>query len=150
LTTEPPAAVRWLRTRPSDLVAETLSDETLVIDTATGVFFSLRGVASALWSMLEGIASDAELRAAVRDQFADSPSIDTDLDAFLVALEADSLVVETPTAREGDVAVPAAWPDAYAAPEVKKYDDMADLLLVDPIHDVAADRGWPDKRADSR
>jgi hypothetical protein len=150
LTTESPAAVRWLRTRPSDLVAETLSDETLVIDTATGVFFSFRGVASVLWSMLEGIASDAELRAAVRDQFADSPSTAADVDAFVVALEAESLVVDADAPREGDATVSGAWPAEYVAPAVKKYDDMADLLLVDPIHDVAAESGWPDKRPDSR
>ena len=41
---EPTAGASWFRARTTDLVAETLSDETLVIDTASGVFFSLRGV----------------------------------------------------------------------------------------------------------
>ena len=41
-----------------------------------------------------------------------------------------------------------AWPDTYEPPTLKKYDDMADLLLVDPIHDVAAETGWPERRPD--
>ena len=72
MTPEPTAGARWLQTRPSDLVAETLSDETLVIDTVSGVFFSLRGVASVFWSMLAGTATTDELRVAVRERFADA------------------------------------------------------------------------------
>jgi hypothetical protein len=148
LTTDATAGARWLQIRPSDLVAETLSDETLVIDTASGVFFSLRGVASGLWSMLATTASDAELRDAVREEFADVQSTDADVDAFLAALEADGLVVEHDGPRV-DAAATAAWPEVYAPPIVKKYDDMADLLLVDPIHDVAPESGWPERRADT-
>lgn len=140
--------IRWLQSRPSDLVAETLSDETLVIDTASGVFFSLRGVACVLWSMVSETASTAELRAAVAEHFPDVPSAGSDVDAFVAALEAEALVLEVETERAGDAAPTVAWPDAYEPPLVKKYDDMADLLLVDPIHDVAAESGWPDKRPD--
>ena len=149
MTTDPTVDDRWLQIRSSDLVAETLSDETLVIDTSNGVFFSLRGVASALWSMLTETASTAELRAAVREQFADATATDADVDAFVAALESDALVVEA-AARRCEGATASGWPDAYAAPILKKYDDMADLLLVDPIHDVAAESGWPDKRPDTR
>lgn len=150
MSTDSSAGTRWLRTRPSDLVAETLADETLVIDTASGVFFSLRGVASVLWSMLEGTASDVELRAVLHDRFADAPGIEADVGAFVAALEADALVVAADSPRVGDGAVATVWPDSYVAPVVKRYDDMADLLLVDPIHDVAAETGWPERRPDSR
>ena len=149
MTHEPTAGDRWLQTRPGDLVAETLSDETLVIDTVSGVFFSLRGVASVLWSMLQGTATNDELRAAVRERFTDAPTAAADVDAFVASLEADDLVVDSGTPRDGAVTAVAAWPDAYEPPVLKKYDDMADLLLVDPIHDVAAETGWPERRPDS-
>lgn len=148
MPTTPPAAVRRWRTRPGDLVAETLSDETLVIDTTSGVFFSLRGVASSLWAMLEPGATAAELQGAVVERFGDVPAVDADIEAFVSALEADDLVVETPDAAVEAMAPAPIWPDAYAPPVLKRYDDMADLLLVDPIHDVAADQGWPNKARD--
>ena len=149
MTSDPTPAARWFQTRPTDLVAETLSDETLVIDTASGVFFSLRGVASVLWSMVAQTASDTELRAAVRDHFADAAGTDVDVDAYVAALQGDGLVVESEAPRAGDTTAAGVWPAVYDPPQVRKYDDMADLLLVDPIHDVAAERGWPDRRPDS-
>src|SRR5690349_20493146 len=97
---EPSSPASWFVTRPADLVAETLSDETLVIDTASGVFFSLRGVASALWSMLEQTASDEELHAAVRDRSGAASTVD-DVDAFLATLETEGLVVVSETPRAG-------------------------------------------------
>jgi hypothetical protein len=148
---DPSADGRRLRTRESDLVAETLSDETLVIDTASGVFFSLRGVASVLWAMLQHPTSEGALRAAVRDHFTftgpGDVDVDEDVDSFVSALLADGLVVETDDGTTADP-VPVTWPETYEPPVLKKYDDMADLLLVDPIHDVAADQGWPNKARD--
>jgi hypothetical protein len=149
VTPDPTPGARWFQTRRTDLVAETLSDETLVIDTASGVFFSLRGVASGVWSLLEHTASDAELRAAVRDHFADASGTDVDVDAYVAALQGEGLAVETDAPRDRDATAAVAWPGTYEPPQVKKYDDMADLLLVDPIHDVAAERGWPDRRPES-
>jgi hypothetical protein len=144
---DPSADGRWLRTRGTDLVAETLSDETLVIDTASGVFFSLRGVASVLWAMLQHPTSEGELRAAVRAHFADARDVDADVVAFVGALLADGLVVEADDRTRADP-VAVTWPETYDPPVLKKYDDMADLLLVDPIHDVAADKGWPHRPSD--
>jgi hypothetical protein len=144
---DPSADDRRLHTRDTDLVAETLSDETLVIDTASGVFFSLRGVASVLWAMLAYPTSEGELRAAVREHFTDARDVDGDVDSFVNALLADGLVVETDDGTTADP-VPVTWPETYEPPVLKKYDDMADLLLVDPIHDVAADKGWPHRPSD--
>lgn len=143
------AETRWLQTRRDDLISETLADETLVIDTATGVFFSLRGVASAAWWMLDGMATVSELRAAVIDRYGTRISVDDDLGQFVLALEADGLVTEASGPRTEPLRAPEDWPEQYTAPVVKKYDDMADLLLVDPIHDVADDTGWPDRRPES-
>jgi hypothetical protein len=143
------SAPRSLRTRRSDLVAETLSDETLVIDTASGVFFSLRGVASALWALLDTGTSRDELDTAVRDRFGEVEGVHRDVASFVAALEADGLVEDaTGVATDPTTSTPI-WPDAYEAPMVKRYDDMADLLLVDPIHDVAADQGWPNEERGS-
>jgi hypothetical protein len=134
----------WLRTRPDNVIAETLSDETLVIDTVSGVFFSLRGVASAVWSMLAGTATAIEVQAAVAARY----HVDSNgaVAALVAALEHEGLVVDADAPRDGLLVVPEEWPEQYGEPALHKYDDMADLLLVDPIHDVSDDTGWPDRR----
>jgi len=51
------------------------------------------------------------------------------------------------SAANGDRPPRAAAPTADRPPFVKpilqKYTDMADLLLLDPIHEVDAGQGWP-------
>jgi hypothetical protein len=71
----------------------------------------------------------------------------TQRERALASLIADGLVVETDDGTTADP-VPVTWPETYEPPVLKKYDDMADLLLVDPIHDVAADKGWPHRPSD--
>ena len=40
-------------------------------------------------------------------------------------------------------------PQAGAAPEVESFDDLAELMKADPIHDVDAEFGWPHRPADA-
>lgn len=134
---------RLLRPRPGSVIAETMGDETMVIDAETGIFHSLRGVASVLWSLLEGGASTDDLVAAVRGQYPEVDAGEADVRTFTARLVDAGLIVAadaTPT----DVARPrpVPWPDAYGPPAVETHRDMADLLLVDPLHDVD-DTGWP-------
>jgi hypothetical protein len=47
--------------------------------------------------------------------------------------------------EEGDAQPPATAP--FAAPVLHKYTDMQEFMLVDPLHDVEADAGWPHVKA---
>jgi hypothetical protein len=33
----------------------------------------------------------------------------------------------------------------YSDPAFEKYDDMADLILLDPVHEIDQEKGWPKK-----
>ena len=44
---------------------------------------------------------------------------------------------------ESGVAAPTAWPNAYTAPQIERYDDIADIMMMDPIHEVDKTLGWP-------
>ena len=39
-------------------------------------------------------------------------------------------------------------PESYEAPAVHKYTDMENLLLLDPIHEVEEEAGWPHAAAE--
>lgn len=135
-----------LRPRPNAVIAETMGTETMVIDTQSGVFYNLGGLASALWVLLESGSSLAALRGAVKARYPDEPGIDEHLAAFLSQLTDDRVLVpggdgDTPAAITSGI-TSAVWPAIYAAPSVDRHDDLGDLLLVDPLHDVDA-RGWP-------
>jgi hypothetical protein len=58
-----------------------------------------------------------------------------------------------PAATARDAAMPLAVREALAAGrfslELQVYDDMQDLIMLDPVHDVEITEGWPAARADS-
>jgi hypothetical protein len=35
------------------------------------------------------------------------------------------------------------WPDSFAPPALERYDDIANIITMDPIHDVDQSAGWP-------
>jgi hypothetical protein len=132
-----------LAPRPGSVIAETMGDETMVIDTESGVFFSLRSMASALWCLVEPGATRTALRDAVEEQYPESPSAGADVDQFLATLVERRVLVNLAAPAGPRAAV--TWPATYARPVIEAHDDMSDLLLVDPLHDVD-DTGWPRRR----
>ena len=45
----------------------------------------------------------------------------------------------------GDPAVSAElpMPETFVAPQIEKYDEISDIIAMDPIHDVDPTKGWP-------
>jgi hypothetical protein len=75
---------------------------------------------------------------------ADPAAIRAALDAFIVDLLSHQLVRETEI-EPGEVPT-ASWSGdrvAFSPPVLNIYSDIRNLLLLDPIHDVAEESGWP-------
>ena len=128
---------------------ERLDDEVIAINLETGAYYALDEVAADCWVLSAAGGEIDELVGAVtaRYEVAESQAR-SDITTFLEQLVAEGLVVT----GEGELAppvplapLPAKKP--YGAPAVQKYDDLEDLLLLDPIHEVD-EAGWPVARAD--
>jgi len=134
------------RLNEPDVIQETVEGATLIVHSRSGSYYSLEGSGTVIWNaVLAGhpvarieawFANGSEgERAAIRDG----------LRAFINALLAENLIVP---ATEAATQVPAAPgtaepKPAFAPPELRKFTDMQELLLVDPIHDVQPEAGWP-------
>lgn len=120
-----------------------LEGEVVAIHLGTGIYYSLRGPAAVLWQALAQPADAVQLGTILAAQFGVTPAqAEQDATLFLFRLEAEGLV--RPAASGGP---PAAVPVAaavlpYAPPQLERFSDLQDLLLLDPIHDVGAE-GWP-------
>ena len=124
------------------VVSETVADEAIVINMESGTYHRIAGTASQLWTALaEGSTLDGwAAKAAV-----DLPSLTPGhLAALALSLAEVNLILldDTRRAELGEIA------DAEGSPldPVESYDDMADLLLIDPIHDVD-EHGYPEAQA---
>ncbi len=139
----------WIVNRPA-VVSETIDGELVVMNLATGNYFSSAGSGAALWARLEcgGSADDLAAVLVARHRL-DAAAARADVERFLGQLQAESLVR---IATQGDaLAAPAPAPtvtptasEPYEAPQMHVYSDMRDLLMLDPIHDVA-EEGWPSR-----
>ena len=78
---------------PSAFAETRIDDEIVVMNLASGDFFSLEDSAAAIWDLLDGTRDRAAVLAALSAQY-DAPNADLarDLDSFLGELRSDGLI----------------------------------------------------------
>ena len=131
-----------LITAGPSVVHETIDGEVVVVDLDKGLYFSIDGVGAQVWGMVVDGRTVAEILAWGADTLPAATAVD-DIGAFIDDLKRRGLLVEAAEAvavADGDL--PAALA-TYAPPTLQMYSDMEELLLLDPIHEVSDDAGWP-------
>ncbi len=126
------------------VIHETIDGETIIIDLATGTYFSLRGSAPAIWNVLVQGASAERVVEELRSRYEAGPGeIEDAAGDFLAQLEREQLIAASPNGA-GAAPVTESRSDraAFEAPRLEKFEDMQDIILLDPVHNVD-DRGWP-------
>jgi hypothetical protein len=128
-----------------EVLSEHFGEEVVALNLENGRYYSLRGLAQALWDDIRAGYSPAIIHDALC-------TVDVDLAtasaAFMAALQREKLI--RPRANG---AAPAGPPSSVAAaqngvdkPLLESFDDMADLIKADPIHEVDREFGWPPRR----
>jgi hypothetical protein len=126
------------------VIHERLDDEVIAIDLERGIYYAMVGPAADVWTSFERPATvDAVAQSLAQRYRATSADVHTDVAEFTSRLQAAGLLVAVPV---DGAAEPGAVDDAprqrWTVPELEAYDDMADLVLLDPIHQVD-ESGWP-------
>jgi hypothetical protein len=120
-----------------------IEGEAILINFDTGCYFSANRPGAALFELARSGASTAALiRGLANRRGVSEAEVETAVRAFLAAAQAEGLLV--PFEANGDHAPHAngTGPLAAEAPRFEKFDDLQDLLMLDPIHDVDQ-VGWP-------
>jgi hypothetical protein len=119
---------------------EIIDGEAIVIHFDSGNYYSLEGVSSQVWQWVAAGASRQQIQDAFRDL---QPDQSESLDAFLESLVNEELLEESVSGAGQEPATPLPKGEiAFESPKFAKYNDMQNLLLSDPIHDVD-ETGWP-------
>lgn len=123
--------------------SDTLDGDTVLIDATRGHLFLFSGIASHIWqAFIIGRAPDA-LVAEVVQRYGDDARSSTL--AFITELERAEMLTAVQPRSVTDVA-PGDWPSVFAAPAMERFEDIADIIQMDPIHDVDHAEGWPKRR----
>ncbi len=124
---------------------QTVDGEVIAIDFVNGSYYSMRGTACEIWQMLTTHMDVDAIAAWYRAGGSPAPeSVEAEIRSFVADLLAVGLL------GPGDPDSPArAVPpppsisrQPYGTPCLEKFEDMAELIKLDPVHDVS-DVGWP-------
>ena len=134
------------RVNSPQVISETVGGETIIVNLASGHYFSLQGTAVDVWEGVERgeSAETIALQLGQRYEAAEGEivaAVQKLLDDFVAAelLVADGNGTgSSPVAPAQDAAerVP------FVPPSFTTFTDMQDIILLDPVHEVDT-RGWP-------
>ncbi len=133
--------------RPS-VVCETIDGEVIIVHLEKGYYYSLLKTGAEVWSAIEQGSDRLNLIHRLAQAYRDSEAeIAAGIDEFLERLMHEELIisVENSTSapdRNGQAIAPSTKLP-FEKPVLEKFTDMEDLLLLDPIHEVDVEAGWP-------
>ena len=135
-----------------DVVFENFGDEVILLNLKSGRYYSLDPIGMVYWDYLVQGVRPADILVHLRAVYGRQPAaaeISPHLDALLAEFQSEQLVRPSEASRSiAESAQPkTTLPDQYARPALAKFDDVADILLLDPVHDVG-DAGWPNPPAE--
>jgi hypothetical protein len=143
-----PASHQCFETNSPAVVSEVIDGEAIIMNLKSGNYFSIQQTGAKIWEWInDGRPFQAVVELAQRSFAGEPEKITRDLEEFLGALLEHELI--RPCSKDGqpggqavtDEETPVNRP-AFEKPEVHVFNDMKDLLLLDPIHDVD-ETGWP-------
>ncbi len=118
----------------SRIASELSGDETVIINLETGVYYSLVGVSAIVWELVRANQDIMEMTHAIAVHFAAPPDrVRSDLDSFLRMLEAENFLIQSDLPAAAEVDLQSMFGSgAYAAMTLERFDDMEELLALDP------------------
>ena len=132
--------------------AKVIDGEAVIINVATGRYYSLEGIAAWSWELLSAGAGLEWTAAQIAETFGiELERARADLGDFVGRMRADNLVVDHGGggAASGALAIPEPRLSEYEPPELIVFTDMEELLAFDPPFPSPGPAAWesPDTAA---
>ncbi len=127
------------------VVHEFLDDEIIIANLDSGIYYSVRGVGIPIWELLvAGHTLQCAEALLLAHYSSTSQELGSVLEPFIHQLCDEHLLVEAGEIAGNVAEAEIHYPEAYQPPVLEKYDEMKDLLMLDPVHEVD-EQGWPSR-----
>jgi hypothetical protein len=130
------------------IVHEEFEDEVLIVNLETGAYYSARSLAAEIWTRIS-VETTKEIVNDLHGRYGHGEhDVRLSVMRYFEELQREGLIVpaETLPERSAEAAKAQSYvrrgDGVFRAPVLNKFDDMKELLLLDPIHDFD-DTGWP-------
>lgn len=127
----------------ADIVSEEFDGEFVVLDLSCGKYFGMDETASAIWrAIVSGVSTQSLAEAGGANN-------SVSIHEFLQKLVEYGCLVpsDTPGSAAVDEATLQKLLTSEKPPSVEVFDDLAELIMADPIHDVEEAAGWPVRKS---
>ncbi len=128
------------------VVHDTFEGETVIINFNSGRYFSLSGSAPFVWCLLEHSPSQDDLAHALAARYGIAEEIAAaSAAAFVDKIIAEQLVLtkEGPSKAQIEPQPGDGPAGPFEPPGLDVFNDLEDMIQLDPVHEAAPDRGWP-------
>lgn len=140
----------YYRPAAPKIIHETIDGEVVMINMDKGYYYNLDRTGSIIWNLLDRGTAVSQISQYLDQQFIGEPAEIADSLYHFIGQLLEEELIETGRA-DGALAATGSISDSnsngqeksgFVVPELHKYTDMEDLLLLDPIHEVD-ETGWP-------
>ncbi len=138
--------MKSLKVNVPHIVHEIFSDdEAAIINLKTGNYYSLNPTGAEVWSLIEKNATSEEIIEVFSECYKNE-SVEDVIKKFVTELLEEDLIIESEEniQKTQELRLEKANGN-FVEPEMERFGDMQELLLLDPIHDVD-DAGFPHKK----
>jgi hypothetical protein len=133
------------RVNSQDVVHETIDGEVVIVNLATGTYYSTSESGLDIWNGIDrGLAVEQMIEELARVYVEKPENIRKGIEKMIKRLSEEGLIVPLQGPMKGDTAnwLSVEVGTQFRQPDIQKYTDMEDLLILDPIHEVG-NGNWP-------
>jgi hypothetical protein len=125
--------------------SEIFGDEAVVVNFMTGKYFGMTGSAPVIWKLFETPVSYDDVTGMLDGLNGQTEEIIGQVKTFIDTLLQENLVIDAGVTNPDNTQSTTVKidTDKWQAPILEIYDDLQELIVLDPIHDADPERGWP-------
>ena len=125
---------------------EDFGSEFIIVHFRKGIYSAVSGSGGPILTMLSAPRSVAEIVKSFGLPDGDGRTAATaEIETFIDALNELNLIIP---AEKPCPEAPKVNHDAYEPPSIETFSDLADLMAIDPVHEVEIGAGWPHRPKD--
>lgn len=126
-----------------EIASEIFDGELVIANYKLGLYYSISVEGSWIWQGLAHGLTVSQIVQWLSGHFPGQASaLPTLVEEFVGKLSAENLVLESSRSDSSATELPILTGGVFAHPVIESFNDLQDLLLLDPVHDVDH-TGWP-------
>lgn len=134
--------------KDNENVLERVGNEIVIISFSSGKYYSAKGLATDIILLIENRVPSPTWENKLKEYYSNEAITHSKINKFLEELVKNNLCIGIEELKNSDYKLPTDFErNQHDEPVLKIYDDLHDIIMVDPIHDTSLE-GWPEKNGE--